>query len=326
LKDNIRYGVEIGGGMKTIMGTALEPMAVLDLPEMSWRPDDYNRYMAALKADGLDMVVLQFAVFEQWACYPSLLRKAYFEYDFILMLFNLAEQYGVRIVLGLALDSHVGYLRNPAVGWDADFDLQLCQQVARELWQRYGSHPKLWGWYIPHETGDRKHRGDTLYLMSRLAPWLKELTPNKKVTHGPWFTSYLTVGADATTPAQYADEWDAILNQVKGIDIYAIQDGTAPDAEVGAWFAAAQPVFLTHGAELWSVVEAFPRDPISCMALTDRAVTIEVLLNRMRQADPYVSGFVTFEYQRYLGPLSHLAGSRDLNSAYRQWLDTSDRR
>ena len=311
--------------MKQIMGTALEPMAVLDLPEMAWGPEDYGRYMEALKADGLDLVVLQFAVFEQWACYPSQLRKPYYAYDFIGMLFDLAERHGVRVVLGLALDSHVGYLRNPAAGWDAEYDLQLCKQVARELWQRYGDRPNLWGWYIPHETGDRIHRGDTLYLMRRLAPWLKEMTPAKKVTHGPWFTSYLTVGADATTPAQYAEEWDAILTEVQGIDIYAIQDGTAPDAEVGEWFAAAQPVFTAHGAELWSVVEAFPRDPVSMLALTDRAVTIDALLGRMRQADPYVTGFVTFEYQRYLGPLSPLAGSRELNAAYRRWLDGPDR-
>jgi len=35
--------------MKPIMGTALEPMAVLDLPDMAWSPEDYGRYMAALK-------------------------------------------------------------------------------------------------------------------------------------------------------------------------------------------------------------------------------------------------------------------------------------
>ena len=64
--------------MKPIMGTGLEPMGLFDLPDMGWGPEDYGRYMEALKADGLDLVVL-----------------------------------------GLALDSHVGYLRNPAAGWDA---------------------------------------------------------------------------------------------------------------------------------------------------------------------------------------------------------------
>lgn len=49
--------------MKPIMGTGLEPMGLLDLPDMGWGPEDYGRYMEALKADGLDLVVLQFAVF-----------------------------------------------------------------------------------------------------------------------------------------------------------------------------------------------------------------------------------------------------------------------
>jgi hypothetical protein len=54
----------------------------------------------------------------------------------------------------------------PGVGCYAFFDfspgaLRWCQQVAEELWQRYGHHPSFYGWYVSAEKGWRpgRHRG-----------------------------------------------------------------------------------------------------------------------------------------------------------------------
>ena len=196
------------------------------------------------------------------------------------------------------------------------------QRICAELYELYGARPNFWGWYIPHETGDRTHRGDVMHILRALPPFLKRLTPNRRVAHSPWFTSQLTVGQDATTPSEFAAEWDAMLHDVEGIDVLAIQDSTAPFEEIGAWFRAIAPVAEKHHIELWSVVELFPRDPKTGYPDMTRAIDFNTMKTKMQAAAPYVQNYACWEYQNYLNPHSPLRGANKLSAEYRAWFDT----
>ena len=304
--------------MPPITLTAIDLFDMLDLPRLDYGPKEWDRCFADMAQDGLEMVCVQMAVLRDRAAYPSRVVPQQLPYDALGMVFELAQRHGLQVVLGLADVTYFRQFQDGAGWWDPEEDLRVNLRVAPELNQRYGDHPALWGWYIPHEAGDRVHRGDVMQILTRLPRFLKEMRPDLPVAHGPWFTSRLTLGDDATTPAQFADEWDAMLREIEGIDVYAIQDGTAPDDEMADWYAAAAPVFAGHGARLWAVNEAFPREERT--ADVHRAVTWERLARRLAITEAFVERHAVFDYPHYMSPRSPVAGAAALNAAYRRWL------
>ncbi len=304
--------------MQPIALTPIDLFDMLDLPALHYGPDEWAQCFADLARDRFTMVCVQMSVLRDRAAYPSRAVPQQLPYDALGMVFELAERHGLQVVLGLADVTYFRQFQDRGGRWDPEQDLQVNLRVAPELNARYGDHPALWGWYIPHEAGDRIHRGDVMRILTRLPRFLKAMRPDLPVAHGPWFTSRLTLGDDATTPAQFADEWDAMLSEIEGIDVYAIQDGTAPDDEMDDWYAAAAPVFAAHGAKLWAVNEAFPRTERT--ADVNRAITWERLARRMAITEAYVERHAVFDYPHYMSPRSPVAGAAELNAAYRQWL------
>lgn len=276
-----------------------------------WSQEQLVGLFEAMQSDGIEIILLPISFGEE-TYFPSEVLAEGSENDFYGLLFDLAEAHDIQVILsGLSYTFHLQFMGQ---SWDPALEVEKNQRYCQELFERYGDRPNFWGWYIPHEAGDRIHRGDVMTVLRALPVFLKTLTPDKPVAFSPWFTSPLTVGADATTPAAYAEEWDAMLSEIEGLDICAIQDSTAPHGEIGDWFAAAAPVFKKHGVELWSVVELFHREPVFKM---NEAISAERMLEKMQAAAPYVSGYTCWEYQNYLNPTSPLKGARELGQAYR---------
>lgn len=280
-----------------------------------WSEERVEALFRDMRRDGIERVLLPL-MFEDEAYYPSEVLTGGDGRDHYARLFDLAEAHGMQVLLpGVSHQFHRQFLGGD---WDPQAELDVNRRLYREMHERYGGRPNFWGWYIPHEAGDRVHRGNVMLLLRELPPYLKSLTPDKPVVFSPWFTSTLTLGAEATTPEAFAREWDAMLAEIEGLDICAIQDATAPVEEIGEWFAAAAPVFKKHGVELWSVAELFPREPGANLT---RAIPPEELFGKLRAAAPYVSGFACWEYQNFLNPASPREGVGALNRAWRDRLE-----
>lgn len=285
-----------------------------------WTMEEIETLFAEMERDGIKLILPTTGAGDKvW--YPSKILQNQTDCDWIGRLFNLAAGHGMEVILsGVSYTYHLQFQGQP---WDPQADLDMNKRICNELYNLYGDRPNLWGWYIPHETGDRTHRGDVMTILRGLPPFLKRLTPNCQVAHSPWFTSHLTVGQDATTPAEFAAEWDAMLCEIEGIDVLAIQDSTAPFEEIGDWFKAVAPVFERHNIELWSTVELFPRDPQTGYPDMTRTIDFRDMKTKMQVASPYVQNFACWEYQNYLNPHSPLRGARKLSTEYRAYLDIS---
>ncbi|RKX45173.1 MAG: hypothetical protein DRP64_05115 [Verrucomicrobia bacterium] len=272
-----------------------------------------------MKRDRINMVLLLGGWGEK-TYFPSKVLKEPSRIDWYEIAFKMAQQRNMQVVL-----SGVYYTYNEQFlggTWDPKKDLEINKKVYRELNQRYGHHPNFWGWYIPHETGDRTHRGDIMVILKNLPPFLKELTPGKKVAHAPWFPSRITLGEkDALTPAETAAEWDAMLNEIEGIDVFLFQDSTAPLDEIGDYFAAIKPVFDKHDVELWAVMELFHRFQDRPGIELFESISFDMLKHRMETVSPYTKRFACWEYQTHLNPDSKAPGAKALSKAYRQWLE-----
>ena len=271
-----------------------------------------------MKNDGIKTVLLVGNSGEK-TYYPSEILKEPSKKDWYAITFEMALERNMQVGL-----SGVSYTyENQFTGgtWDPELDLEVNKKVFRELYDRYGHFSNFWGWYIPHETGDRTHRGDIMVILRELPQFLKELTPDKMVSFSPWFPSRITLGeAEGLSPAQTAVEWDAILSQVDGIDVYVFQDSTAPLDEITDYFSAIKPVFDKHGVELWAVIELFVRFQDRPGIDLFQSISPSLLFDKMASISPYTVKFACWEYQTHLNPDSKNPGAKELNEAYSDWL------
>ena len=274
-----------------------------------------------MSKDGIKMVLLM-GGWEETVYYPSKILKNPSEIDWYAKAFDLADKHGMKVVL-----HGVPYkFNNLFTGkkWDPKEELEMEKEIYKELNELYGKRKNFWGWYIPHEAGDRTHRGDIMILLRELPKFLKKMTPNKKVAYSPWFTSKITVGEnDATTPEQCATNWDSMLEEIDGIDICLFQDTTAPEDEISEWYAAIAPVFEKHGIELWNVAELFPRFQDKPGIDLFRSISFEYLMKKMKDVSPYVKSSACWEYETHLNPESNNPGAKELNKKYREWMINS---
>ena len=289
-----------------------------EYPELEPRTDKFlESLFQNMEKDGIKIVLLM-GGWEETVFYPSKILNNPSKIDWYAKAFDLAEKHGMEVVL-----HGVPYkFNNLFTGgkWDPHEEIEVWKKICKELYKFYGNRKNFWGWYIPHEAGDRTHRGDIMVILRELPQFLKKMTPNKKVAYAPWFTSKITVGKkDATTPDQCAENWDSMLSEIDGIDIYCFQDTTAPEDEIGEWFAAIAPVFKKHGIELWCIAELFPR--FQNFSETDlfQSISFEYLMKKMKAAAPYVESFGCWEYETHLSPKSSNPGAKELNKKYRLW-------
>jgi hypothetical protein len=290
--------------------------------EEEMTPEKLSRILDNMKSDGIKTVLIVGNSGEK-TYYPSEILKEPSKIDWYAMAFEMALERNMQVGL-----SGVSYTyNNQFTGgtWDPELDLEVNKKVFRELFDRYGHYSNFWGWYIPHETGDRIHRGNIMVILSELPQFLKNLTPDKKVSFSPWFPSRITLGeAEALSPAQTAAEWDTILCLVDGIDVYVFQDSTAPLDEITDYFAAIKPVFDKHGVELWAVIELFVRFQDRPGIDLFQSISPELLFDKMASITPYTVKFACWEYQTHLDPDANTRGAKELNSAYREWLRKED--
>ena len=286
------------------------------------RSDDFlENLFANMKRDGFKMV-LPIGGWGETAAYPSKVLKNSTKTDWYAKAFDLAEEYDMQVVLpGVSYKFNNLFINGEK--WEPREELDMLKQVFVELNERYGDRKNLWGWYIPQEAGDRTHRGDIMVILREIPRFLKKITPDKFVAYSPWFTSKITLGDEATTPEECAANWDSMLDEIDGIDVYAFQDTTAPDDEIEKWFAAVAPVFEKHGAELWDVVELFIRFQDKPGIDLFRSVDFDYLMEKMRAASPYVKNFACWEYETHLFPEAKTPGANILNKKYRKWLTST---
>jgi len=290
-----------------------------EYPDLPPRTDEQlESLFTDMEKDGIKMVLLM-GGWEETVYYPSKILKNPSEIDYYSKAFDLAQKHGMKVVL-----HGVPYKFNDLFTgekWDPKEELEMEKKIYSELNDLYGKRKNFWGWYIPQEAGDRTHRGDIMILLREFPKFLKKMTPDKKVAYAPWFSSRITLGNEATTPSQCSTNWDSMLNEISGIDVCLFQDTTAPDDEIGEWFAAIAPVFEKHEIELWCVAELFPRFQDKPGIDLFRSISFEYLMKKMKAANPYVNKFACWEYETHLNPKSKNPGAKELNEKYREWLE-----
>lgn len=306
-----------------ITGTFIDEISV-DIPSQNWGPSEWEREFATFVEAGIDTVILiRAGCGERLACPSEAVAKRVSTLpvyvDLVQLFLDLAAANGLTFYFGL-YDSNLFWYR---YDWQSELELNL--EFVDEVNARYGSHPALGGWYLPHETTDSSLR--ILDINTALAARLKALTPGLPVLISPFFFGRgdLWNGTDLRMrprdPSEHARIWEELFARYAGLVEYcAFQDGTADLLRVGGYYAASAEVATAHGITSWANVETFDRD----MPIKFPPADWRKLAHRLESVRPHVEKVITFEFSHFMSPNSMYPAARLLYDRYRDLLDRSD--
>lgn len=297
-----------------ITGTFLDEISH-DIPSANWGPEEWTRDFAAMKADGIDTVILIRAGYKDRATFDSkVLRKRHphliVQEDLVALFVSLAEQNGMSFWFG-TYDSgelwHTGKHREEA---------DINRAFADEAWERYGHSSAFRGWYISHEINAFDE--GVMRVYADLSKHLRQLAA-LPILISPYIRGPKQF-EQSFTLAQHEKEWSQVFARIEGlVDVVAFQDGNVPFAELPDYLAVNNGLAKKHGLATWSNVESFDRD----VHLKFPPIAWSKLRYKMEAAiAAEVDKLITFEYSHFLSPNSMFSSAVTLHKRYREWLAT----
>lgn len=295
-----------------------------DIPHQNWGREEWDRDFAAMKAIGIDTVVLIRSGYKRWMTYPSRVlaeAKGCFEpsVDLVRLFLDLSEKHNMAFYFG-TYDSFLHWGGDTS---DADVraDLDLCKRAAEEAWNSYGSSPAFKGWYLTKEFPRASTRlvesvaelGRHCKALANLPTLISPFIDGRKAVDA--FSDEMTkVGI---TPEQHEKEWNDILAGLSGaVDIVAFQDGHVDFAELREFLEINKTLADRNGLECWTNSETFDRD----MPIKFLPIQWEKLLLKLRAAE--AAGYtkaLTFEFSHFMSPNSCYPQAHGLYNRYREY-------
>jgi hypothetical protein len=297
-----------------ITGTFLDEISH-DIPSANWGPEEWKRDFAAMKADGIDTVILIRAGYRDRATFDSpTLRRLHphliVQADLVALFLALAEEHGLSFWFG-TYDSgrfwHAGQHQREA---------DVNRAFVDEVWERYGRSSAFRGWYLSHEI-DAFDDG-VMKVYEQLSRHLRHLS-GLPVLISPYLRGPKQF-SETFTLERHRAEWEQVFARVQGlVDVVAFQDGNVPFEELPGYLAANAELARRHGIASWSNIETFDRD----VHIKFPPIAWPKLRYKMECAQKAgVDKLITFEYSHFLSPNSVFPSAHNLHRRYREWLAT----
>ena len=301
-----------------ITGTFLDEISH-DIPHQNWGPVEWDQDFAAMRAIGIDTVILIRSGHRRWLTYPS---EVFIEregchrppLDLVDLFLTLAERHG--------MDFYFGTYDSGRYWSSGEFEkeVDLNRAVVDEVWARYGNRPAFRGWYLTQEVSRRTNGIIDLY--ARMGRHCKSLSAGLPVLISPWIDGSKGVSAfeertereGGITLAEHEAEWGEVMDGIRGaVDAVAFQDGHVDFHELPAFLALNKALADQHGLHCWTNSETFDRD----MPIKFLPIKWEKLLLKLEAArEAGVEKAITFEFSHFLSPNSCYLQARHLYRRY----------
>lgn len=303
-----------------ITGTFLDEISH-DIPHQNWGRKEWDQDFAAMKAIGIDTVILIRCGWKRFLTYPSeyLMKELNCfrpPVDLVDLFLDLAEKYNMRFFFGL-YDSH-HFWQNKE--YDKEKETNLF--VAEEVWKRYGHRKAFSGWYINQEIS-RASTG-MIHVYRDIGRHVKALSGNLECMISPYIEGVKAVNAfgndsqntGALGVAAHEKEWDEILSGIQGaVDTIAFQDGHVDFDELSDFLAVNKALADKYGMNSWTNCESFDRD----MPIRFLPIKWEKLLLKLEAARKVgMDKAITFEFSHFMSPNSSYRSANGLYERYRE--------
>jgi hypothetical protein len=278
---------------------------------MQLSPADWKRELEAMRAVGLETIVIQYLEHGRQSLIPSDDRATDPTHEILAF----ADDQGMRVFLGTKADE--GWWH-----WDAAYlekSLADRKRLTREIHERYAAHRSFAGWYFTEEVSGNlsPERVRLLRDYFRAQSDHCKALRDQPVAFAPYF-SHLTPLESMRTI------YDTLLDGA-GIDLMMLQDGVGArgwdrdlEERIVPFFQMFREVCDRRGVSLWSDLESFQRkDPEKETGFVP--TNPGRLIRQLNAVAPHVDQIVTFDFFHYMSPHRGPA-QRALYEGYRAYL------
>lgn len=305
-----------------ITGTFLDEITH-DIPSQNWGSAEWELDFQAMKAIGIDTVILIRSGYKRWLTYPSnvLMKNEHCHkppIDLVDLFLTLAEKYDMAFFFGTYDSGH--YWQKG----EYEKEIDLNRAAVDEVWEKYGHRSAFKGWYLTQEVSRRT--SNIIDLYARMGKHCKEISDGKLPTMiSPWMDGIKSVYSfnsqinkqSGITIEEHEQEWDEIMaGIVGGVDIVAFQDGHVDFHELPAYLEINKMLSDRYGLRCWTNSESFDRDmPIKFLPIKWE----KFLLKLQAAALVGVEKGITFEFSHFMSPNSAYLQAGNLYRRYRQY-------
>jgi hypothetical protein len=288
-----------------------------DIPHQNWGVHEWDRDFQAMKAIGINTVVMIRSGLGWWIASPfeSILKTEDVYYppvDLTEMFLTLADKHQMNFMFGM-YDSGRYWIEGK---FQKEIDLNL--KLIDEVWAKYGHHPSFRGWYLSQEISRRTKNMSKIY--AEVGKHAKQVSGNLTTLVSPYIhgvkTDQVMSGDAAITVQEHEKEWDEILTNVEGaIDILAFQDGQVNYNELADYLEVNKKLADAHNMRCWTNIESFDRDmPIRFLPIKWEKLLLK--LEAARKAG--MEDAITFEFSHFMSPNSTYPQAKFLYDRYRE--------
>jgi len=292
-----------------ITGTFLDDISP-DLPSLNFGPEEWTREFAAMKADGIDTVVLSRAGYRDRAVFDSKVLRTLHPHlivqdDMLALYLSLAGQNGMNF--WVATYESGEHWENGQ--YQKEFDQN--RRLADEMWERYGRSRAFRGWFVAQDVDTRNEAA--MRAFESYSNHVRQLSALPIL-----LAPHLSCGS--SLHPNYERETDDVFARLAGLaQVLSFEDGDVSLADLPAWVSTNARLAKKHGFTTWSNLESFDRD----VPTKFPPIAWPKLRYKMESAlSASVDKLITFEYSHFLSQHSLHNSAHALHKRYREWLAT----
>ena len=290
-----------------------------DIPHQNWGAKEWEKDFQAMKAIGIDTVVVIRCGWKRWMTYPSKVLQekemgSLPPIDLIDLYLRLSEKYGMKLFFGL-YDSGRYWMQGD---WDKEIEINM--QVIDEVWKLYGHYPAFQGWYLCQEVSRRT--GGIVETYAKMGQHCKDISGGLPILISPYiegnkssaWESSVYSGRNSILPEDHEKEWEGILAPLENVvDIVAFQDGHVDFFELSDYLEINRKLTDKFNMECWTNCETFDREmPIKFLPLKWEKTLLK--LEAAKKAGAHKA--ITFEFSHFMSPNSCYPQAHGLYNRY----------
>lgn len=296
-----------------ITGTFLDEITH-DIPSQNWGQKEWSRDFDAMKAVGIDTVILIRAGYRERTTFDSKVLQKHYNMlpaygDLVDILLSEAERCWMKFFFG-TYDSG-RFWTTGDYQRESDLNKEFCDEVMA----RYGRRNAFAGWYISHEINT--FDDGMMRVYEELSRHLRSLK-KAPILISPYIKGIKQFGEQAVSLDKHIQEWETVFQRLQGIvDIVAFQDGNVSFHDLPYYLKANSELAARYKIQSWSNVETFDRD----MPIKFPPIDFRKLRYKMEQAAAAgVNKLITFEFSHFMSPHSIYPAAHHLYNRYQEWL------
>ena len=285
----------------------------------NWDPDKWDTHMKEMQEIGIETLIIQYSAYNEsiW-CKSENSYSVNKHINALSGLLEAARNNNIGVYVGLYFNEE--FWENTTDEEILNTHAQRSIDLAKEIWDQYSDNTSFKGWYISHEPAPYYYNIEKNFnilkdnLVNPIADYCEHIS-SLPVAIAPFFNFNFSNSSVFSTFMKRLGSCN--------LDIIIVQDGIGVEhctlSELAEYYAAGSRGLYEEGnfkGAFWADIETFKQMPDSFIP-----ESFDIVLQKLRIVDDYVSNIVIYQYYSNLCPDGpNKESAKKLRDNYQQYI------